>query len=170
MVDVGRYIIGADKISKDRFSVAIFGSARITQEKPTYQRVYNLAKALAEKGHDVVTGGGPGLMQAANSGHRAGNGISKSRSIGLGIKLPKEQHFNNSVDEKETFMRFTARLDRFMLLSNAVVVAHGGVGTLLELFYTWQLMQVEQTCDVPIILMGDMWPSFVKWLEKSPLK
>ena len=67
-------------------------------------------------------------------------------------------------------MRFTNRLDQFMLLSNAVVVADGGVGTLLELFYTWQLVQTKKICSIPIILMGDMWPGIIDLIKKMPLK
>ena len=124
---------------------------------------------LGERDIDVVTGGGPGLMNAANSGHKAGSRKTRAHSIGLGIKLPMEQSFNSSLDEKETFMRFTQRLDKFMLLSNAVVVASGGVGTLLELFYTWQLVQVKHKDKIPVILLGPMWPGLLKWLKENPL-
>ena len=165
-----RHVIAKGKVRKDRFTVAIFGSARIKDDKPMYKKVYNLAKMLGERDIDVVTGGGPGLMKAANSGHKFGSKETMARSIGLGIKLPKEQKFNSYLDETETFMRFTNRLDNFMLLSNAVVVASGGVGTLLELFYTWQLVQVKHKKDIPIILYGDMWPGLLKWLKMRPLR
>lgn len=167
---VYRHVTSDGKIRKDRFTVAIFGSARIKNDRPMYKKVYNLAKMLGERDMDVVTGGGPGLMEAANTGHKLGSKKTNAHSIGLGIKLPKEQKFNSGVDEKETFMRFTNRLDNFMLLSNAVVVASGGVGTLLELFYTWQLVQVKHICNIPIILYGDMWPGLLEWLKKGPLK
>ncbi|MEK6818982.1 MAG: LOG family protein [Nanoarchaeota archaeon] len=157
-------------LDSKHFRVAIFGSARIKKEDKVYKNVYLLAKLLAERGIDVVTGGGPGLMEAANSGHKTESKITNAHSIGLGIKLPKEQKFNKSLDYQETFMRFTNRLDEFMLLSNAVVVADGGVGTLLELFYTWQLVQTNKICHIPIILMGDMWPDLIKWLKRWPLK
>jgi len=167
---VYRHIISKEgKIRKDRFAVAIFGSARIKNDRPMYKKVYNLAKMLGERDIDVVTGGGPGLMNAANSGHKAGSRKTRAHSIGLGIKLPMEQSFNSSLDEKETFMRFTQRLDKFMLLSNAVVVASGGVGTLLELFYTWQLVQVKHKDKIPVILLGPMWPGLLKWLKENPL-
>jgi len=164
-----KYIVSRG-ITKNRFSVAIFGSARIKDDRPMYRKVYGLAKLLAERNYDIVTGGGPGLMEAANAGHKAGNKGNGSRSVGLGVKLPKEQKFNAHLDEAETFMRFTSRLDKFMLLSNAVVVASGGVGTLLELFYTWQLVQVRKKKDIPIILLGPMWPGLLRWLEEQPLK
>jgi hypothetical protein len=125
---------------------------------------------LGERGLDVVTGGGPGLMAAATAGHKKGSVGTKAKSFGLGIKLPKEQKFNKNLDKKEDFVRFSSRLDKFMLLSNAVVVAPGGVGTMLEFFYTWQLVQVKHICSIPIILMGEQWPDLIKWLEKYPLK
>ncbi len=160
----------ADGVDPKRFRVAIFGSSRVKMSNKVYKEVYTLARELAERGIGVVTGGGPGLMRAANSGHKAGSMKTKARSIGLGIKLPKEQKFNGSLDQQETFFRFTSRLDNFMLLSNAVIVAPGGVGTLLEFFYTWQLVQVKHICHIPIILLGDQWPDLIKWLEKWPLK
>jgi predicted Rossmann-fold nucleotide-binding protein len=127
---------------------------------------------VGERGIDVVTGGGPGMMEAASSGHQSGRDKSgkKSHSIGLAIKLPKEERVNGGVNVVKEFEHFSNRLDNFMVLSNVIVVSHGGVGTLLELFYSWQLMQVEHICNVPIILMGDMWKDLIKWLEKEPLR
>ena len=109
-------------------------------------------------------------MQAANAGHRAGHpGDDDVRSYGLNIKLPFEQAFNPHLDIKMEFDRFSGRLDRFMALSNAVVVAPGGVGTLLELLYTWQLEQVEHIGHVPIVLLGDMWAGLLEWIREGPL-
>jgi len=161
-----------EEVSGENFKVAIFGSARIGRSGPRYQTVKSLAKMLGEQGIDIVTGGGPGLMEAANKGHRIGISKSKKKahSIGLGIKLPREQTFNKYLDIKQEFRTFTKRLDKFMLLSNAVVVAPGGVGTLLELFYTWQLVQVDQICDIPIILLGKQWKPLLKWLKNYPLR
>jgi predicted Rossmann-fold nucleotide-binding protein len=124
---------------------------------------------------DVVTGGGPGLMEAANLGHREGREDptscdSTSKSYGLNIKLPFEEAPNPHVDIKREFDRFSERLDHFMHLANAVVVAPGGVGTLLELAYTWQLMQVEHICNIPIVLLGDMWADFLRWVQHWPLQ
>lgn len=155
---------------KKRFRVSIFGSARIKKRDPVYRGVYNLAKMLGEEGIDVVTGGGPGIMEAANTGHGKGSMKTKATSYGLNIKLPHEQHINEGVQAYRTFKRFSSRLDNFMLLSNAVVVAHGGVGTLLELFYTWQVLQVEHICNIPIILMGEQWEGLIDWLEEEPLE
>ncbi len=126
---------------------------------------------MGERGIDVVTGGGPGLMQAANEGHREGARRShrRSHSIGIGVKLLWNQKFNKSVQYKEEFNKFSRRLDEFMLLSNAIVVAPGGLGTTLELFYSWQLVQVHNICDIPIILMGKRWKGLLKWIKKESL-
>jgi uncharacterized protein (TIGR00730 family) len=156
--------------SSNDFRVSIFGSAREKKTNKEYQQVFQLARMLAEKDIDVVTGGGPGLMQAANEGHKVGSKKTHAHSIGLGIKLPGEQKFNDSVEFKEKFQKFSGRLDKFMLLSNAVVVSPGGVGTLLELMYTWQLVQVEHICHIPIILLGDMWHGLKDWIKNNPMK
>ena len=158
------------KLNKKHFRVAIFGSARIKKNDHIYKQVHALAKELGEREIDVVTGGGPGLMAAANAGHKVGGKGNKAHSIGLGIKLPMEQGFTKSIDKMETFSRFTSRLDKFMLLSNAVIVTPGGIGTLLELLYTWQLIQVEHICHIPIILLGYQYEGFVEWIERGPLK
>lgn len=159
----------------DRFRVVIFGSARLQAGDSIYEQVRRLARLLGREGMDVVTGGGPGLMEAANLGHREGredpNSIDgASKSYGLNIKLPFEEAANPHVDIKHEFDRFSERLDHFMHLADAVVVAPGGVGTLLELVYTWQLMQVEHICNIPIVLLGDMWEDFLRWVKAWPLE
>ena len=152
---------------KPHYRVAIFGSARIREGDKDYQDVFTIAKGISEAGFDIVTGGGPGLMQAANAGSKSvRNG---GASIGLNIRIPTEQHSNSYLDIKQEFDRFSGRLDKFMALSDAVIVAPGGIGTLLELFYTWQLAQVEQICETPIILYGEMWGGLLDWLEKEVL-
>jgi len=157
-------------LSDKHFRVTIFGSARIKRGDKRYKDIQSLAKMIGERGIDIVTGGGPGIMEAANKGHKEGNKKTIAHSIGLGIKLPHEQNFNTSVSVKKEFNIFSNRLDNFMLLSNVVVVAPGGVGTMLELFYTWQLMQVNHICHIPIILLGDMWKGLLKWLKEDPMK
>jgi uncharacterized protein (TIGR00730 family) len=145
------------------YRVAIFGSARIEEGDQDYMDVFQIAKGLAESGFDIVTGGGPGLMQAANAGTQSAH--SDAYSIGLNITLPREQASNAFLDIKQEFDRFSSRLDTFMALSDAVVVAPGGIGTLLELFYAWQLVQVERICETPIILFGELWTNLLRWLE-----
>lgn len=160
-----------EKKDGKHFKVVIFGSSRVKMYDNTYRTVRHLASMLGARGIDVVTGGGPGLMQAANEGHRLGTreGKKRSHSIGIGVKLLWNQKFNKSVQYKREFNRFSKRLDEFMLLSNAIVVTPGGLGTLLELFYSWQLVQVRNICDIPIILMGDGWRGLLKWIKKEPM-
>ncbi|MBN2420852.1 LOG family protein [Candidatus Woesearchaeota archaeon] len=160
------------EVAKQHFRVAIFGSARIKPNNKDYKEVVELGKFLGEKGIDVVTGGGPGIMEAACKGHELGRKKFKNHShaFGLTIRLPKEQHDNKHFDMKKDFIKFSSRLDNFIQLSDAVVVATGGVGTLLEFLYTWQLVQVEHIYDIPIILLGDQWPPLIEWVKKGPLK
>lgn len=151
------------------YRVSIFGSARLKPDTDLYGEVYQLAYDLAVRGVDIVTGGGPGLMDAANKG--AKDGGEKSRSIGLPIDLPFEADANAHLDVKRQHKRFSSRLDEFMRISHAVVVTPGGIGTLLELFYTWQLIQVEHIKPRPILLVGGrgMWSELMEWIQKWPL-
>jgi uncharacterized protein (TIGR00730 family) len=155
---------------KKHFRVVIFGSARIEYGDPNWHLIYKLARRIAEEQMDLVTGGGPGLMNAASEGHHAGDLSDQVHSIGLQIRLPDEQRDAHHLDIKKEFSRFSERLDNFIELANAVVVAPGGVGTLLELFYTWQLIQVRMIHHIPVLLLGDPWPDFIRWIKKWPLK
>lgn len=159
------------KNNDKHFRVAIFGSAKIEDGDDTYRRAKALATGLGERGIDVITGGGPGLMRAANEGHQLGKQKSGSdaHSIGVGVELPWDQKFNDAVEYREKLPIFSKRLDEFMLLSNAVVVEPGGLGTLLELFYTWQLVQVHHICNIPIILIGETWEGLLRWIKEEPL-
>lgn len=160
-----------EELKRHDFRVTVFGSARIKKSDKKYKQIHDLGKQIGNKGWDIVTGGGPGMMVAANTGHKSAKPKGrKGHSIGLGIVLPHEQGANTGVEFFEEFRLFTNRLDDFMLLSNAIVVTSGGIGTVLELFYTWQLMQVKHTCHIPVILVGEMWPPLIKWVEKHPLK
>ena len=158
------------KIEKEHFRVAIFGSARVGKKDENYRLVFQLAKLLGSEGIDIVTGGGPGTMEAANAGHKVGDKLNISHSYGLLIKLPKEQRANAHLDVKKEFTKFSERLHEFMKLSNAVVVAPGGVGTTLEFFYTLQLVQVRHVKDIPIILIGWQWKKLIEWLKENPVK
>lgn len=157
------------EIKKDHFRVTIFGSARIKKDDEIYQQVFNLAKEIGKHNFDIVTGGGPGIMEAANAGHQAGSPQNSSHSIGLPIDIPNEIE-NRHLDIQTHFKRFSDRLNHFMDLSNVVVIMPGGVGTCLEFLYTWQLIQVKHIKPLPIILFGEMWESFIDWLRAWPLK
>lgn len=156
------------ELNVDHFRVAIFGSARTKPEDEIYQDVMTLAEEIGKHDIDIVTGGGPGIMEAANLGHQLSHN-GKSHSIGLTIELPFEADSNKHLDVKKHFAKFSNRLDHFMALSNVVVVMPGGIGTCLELFYTWQLVQVEHICHIPIIVHGEMWHELIDWARKYPL-
>ena len=136
------------------FRVAIFGSARIKPGDEVYEQIFDLARAIGARGYDVVTGGGPGLMEAGNKGHAAVDAAGLAESIGLNIELPFEQTSNPYVEFEQDFENFSERLDTFMKLSNIFVITPGGVGTMLEFFFTWQLLQVKKMSYKPIILFG----------------
>ena len=156
------------EIGTDYFRVSIFGSARLRPNTSEYKQVYELAKRLAENKADIVTGGGPGLMEAANSG--AKDGDSNSKSFGIHIDLPFETSPNKHLDVTFHHKRFSSRLDEFMRISHAVVVTPGGIGTILELLYTWQLIQVNHISKRPIILVGKMWGGLLDWMKSEPLR
>lgn len=158
-----------EEIHKKEFRVSIFGSARIKEEDEEYKQVFDLAKRIGAMGYDIITGGGPGLMEAGNKGHMEGDAENKAHSIGITIKLPHEASANEHLELKKHFDKFSDRLDHFMVLSSVVVVMPGGVGTCLEFFYSWQLSQVKHICAMPIILVGDMWHELMEWVKKYPL-
>jgi uncharacterized protein (TIGR00730 family) len=147
----------------DRYRVAIFGSARLGPGQPLYDEVRSLAERLSRAGCDLVTGGGPGLMQAANEGAQAGDPEDERDSVGIRIDLPFEQGANPFVEKLYTHRTFFSRLHQFVRLSNAYVVVPGGIGTTLEMLMVWQLLQVRHLRDVPLVLVGRMWRGLVEW-------
>lgn len=153
-----------------RFRVFIAGSARIRPHDPLYQEIYRLARGLAACGMDIVTGGGPGLMEAANRAVRD-EGNRHSTSYGLPILMPRvPEDGNHHLDIKSEHKRFSSRLDEFMRLSHAVIIAPGGIGTLLELLYVWQLLQVGMMERHPVILLGtSFWRPLLAWMEEQLL-
>lgn len=150
------------------FRVSIFGSARTKESDPEYKVAYELANELGKRDIGVITGGGPGQMEAGNKGHE--DACSSSNSIGLTVRLPFEEASNSFLDMEQHFQKFGNRLDHFMALSNAVVVTAGGVGTCLELFYALQLTQVKHICPIPIILLDPMWEEILDWLKGTAVK
>ena len=147
----------------ERYRVTIFGSARAKPGTFAYDEVKRVAKALAEMGCDIITGGGPGLMQAANEGAAAASAPERSRSVGIRVDLPFEQEVNPFVEQAFEHKTFFTRLHHFVLTSDAYVVSPGGIGTVLELMLIWQLLQVKHVHDTPLILVGKMWPDLVGW-------
>jgi uncharacterized protein (TIGR00730 family) len=159
-----------DQIQPERvehYRVSIFGSSRIRRGDPIYEEVKKLSTELARIGVDIVTGGGPGLMEAANAGAVEGQIGSKSRSFGLAIHLPSEESANPFVDKVFRHRTFFSRLHHFIRLSSAFIVFPGGIGTALELFMVWQLLQVKHMKEHPLILVGTMWPGLIDWMRAT---
>src|SRR5688500_6254132 len=162
-----------DQIQPERvehYRVSIFGSSRIRRGDPIYEEVKKLSYELARMGLDIVTGGGPGLMEAANSGAIEGQIESRSRSFGLSIHLPSEEQANPFVDKVFRHRTFFSRLHHFVRLSSAYIVMPGGIGTALELFMIWQLLQVKHMKSHPLILVGTMWPPLIDWIKQNMIE
>jgi uncharacterized protein (TIGR00730 family) len=148
---------------RERYRVTIFGSARAKPGTFVYDEVKRVAAALATMGCDIITGGGPGLMQAANEGAATLEALDGNRSVGIRVDLPFEQQANPFVTEAFEHKTFFTRLHHFVLTSDAFVVVPGGIGTVLELMMIWQLLQVRHVHDTPLILVGKMWADLVLW-------
>jgi uncharacterized protein (TIGR00730 family) len=148
---------------RERYRVTIFGSARAQPGTFVYDEVKRVAAALAEMGCDIITGGGPGLMQAANEGATAVNAPERNRSVGIRVDLPFEQEVNPFVEHAFEHKTFFTRLHHFVLTSDAFVVTPGGIGTVLELMMIWQLLQVRHVRDTPLVLVGKMWADLLDW-------
>lgn len=161
------------KLEENRFyRTCIFGSARIKPETPAYNHVIELARLLASEGIDILTGGGPGLMEAANKGAKAGKKANRNKglSLGLTIQLEWEPEPNHHLDVKRHHMRFSSRLDDFMRLSHSIIVTPGGIGTVLELFFAWQLIQVKHIEPKPLVFLGkEFWTGLIDWMKIRPL-
>jgi len=151
---------------RDRYRVTIFGSARAKPGTVAYEETKRAAKELAKMGCDIITGGGPGLMQAANEGVE---NSGASESVGIRVDLPFEQEVNPFVELAFEHKTFFTRLHHFVLASDAFIVAPGGIGTVLETMMIWQLLQVRHLEDTPLILVGKLWPGLVQWVRDSML-
>ena len=145
------------------YRVTIFGSSRMRQGDRLYDETRRLASELAAMGCDIVTGGGPGLMQAANEGEAIGDTGNVTRSFGINIELPHEQVANPFVEKLYTHRTFFTRLHHFVRLSHAFIVMEGGIGTTLEALMVWQLCQVRHVYDTPLIFLGQMWGELRNW-------
>jgi uncharacterized protein (TIGR00730 family) len=150
---------------RDRYRVTIFGSARLQPGSFGYEETKRAAAALAAMDCDIVTGGGPGLMQAANEGAAS----KRTQSVGIRVELPFEQEVNAFVTEAFEHRTFFTRLHQFVLTSDAFIVAPGGIGTVLEMMLIWQLLQVKHLENTPLVLVGAMWPGLVAWARESML-
>jgi uncharacterized protein (TIGR00730 family) len=150
---------------KRYFRVALFGSSRTGRDDPEYAAARELARQLSYLGCDIVTGGGPGLMTAANEGARLGAYRHRTRSFGLDILLPMEEQPNPFLDERSEHRTFFSRLHQFIRLSHAYIVLDGGLGTTLEALMVWQLLQVRHLEGRTLIFLGPIWKGLRTFVE-----
>jgi uncharacterized protein (TIGR00730 family) len=156
---------------RERYRVSIFGSARVAPDHWVYGAVRDVAAELTRLGCDVVTGGGPGPMQAANEGAKlADPDGTLRRSVGIRIELPFEQDVNAFVTDAFEHKTFFTRLHHFVLVSDAFIVTPGGIGTVLETLMVWQLLQVRHLRDTPFILAGHFWDGLLDWAKAAMLR
>ena len=159
---MAEFVEGFERLSSISPSVSLFGSARTAPEHPTYQLALEIGKQLSDAGFSVVTGGGPGIMEAGNRGAYAG----KSPSIGLNIELPHEQMGNHYQDVALNFRHFFSRKVMFVKHASAYVVLPGGFGTLDELAEILTLVQTGKTRRIPIVLVGsEFWRGLTDWFR-----
>ncbi|HSN05295.1 MAG TPA: LOG family protein [Nitrospira sp.] len=156
--------------TRERYRVTIFGSARVPKDHWVYLAVRDLAAELTRLDCDIITGGGPGLMEAANEGARLADPDSATRSTGIRVALPFEQNVNAFVSQTYEHRTFFTRLHQFVIMSDAFVVVPGGIGTVLETMMVWQLLQVRQLQNTPLILAGKMYEDLVAWARTSMLR
>jgi len=162
----GEFIEGFDRLAQVTKGVTIFGSARTGPDDPQYVAAQETARLLAEAGFAILTGAGPGIMEAANKGAKLGGG----HSIGCNIELPFEQGANPYVDTLVNFRYFFVRKTMFIKYSNAFVIFPGGFGTLDELFEAVTLIQTGKISQFPVILFGQhYWAGLIRWLQSRVL-
>jgi uncharacterized protein (TIGR00730 family) len=164
---MGEFVEGFETLRPVWPSVSIFGSARLGPEHPGYQLAVRVAQGLSEAGFSVITGGGPGVMEAANRGANCGPG----RSIGLNIRLPNEQKPNPYADTLIHFNYFFARKVMFVKYACGFVGLPGGFGTIDEIFEALTLKQTGKIHDFPVVLVGAAyWAGLLDWLRGAPLR
>ncbi|AIT60783.1 TIGR00730 family Rossman fold protein [Corynebacterium doosanense] len=160
------FVSGFDALSSLPKAVTVFGSARLNEGTPEYGQGVAVGKGLTEAGYAVITGGGPGLMEAGNRGASEADGLS----VGLGIELPHEQSLNTWVDLGINFRYFFARKTMFLKYSQAFVALPGGFGTMDELFEVLCMVQTGKITNFPIVLVGtEFWGGLVDWMRERML-
>jgi uncharacterized protein (TIGR00730 family) len=159
---LSEFIEGFDALASLGPAVTVFGTARVRESHPTYELARRLGRRLAEEGYAVITGGGPGAMEAANRGCQEAGGMS----VGCNIELPHEQHLNPYVDLGVEFRYFFVRKVMFVKYADAFVILPGGFGTLDELFEALTLIQTAKIHHFPVILIGvDYWDGLLDWMR-----
>ena len=163
---MSEFVSATERLKSIQPAVSIFGSARTPPEHPYYKLTEHIARLLSDAGFSVISGGGPGIMEAANKGAFYG----KSPSVGLNIQLPHEQHNNSYQNISQTFQHFFARKVMFVKFASAYVVMPGGFGTLDELMEALTLVQTGKTRRIPIILVcSDYWRGMLDWFRQTLL-
>jgi uncharacterized protein (TIGR00730 family) len=158
------FVEGFGLLAELGMAVSVFGSSRAQAGSPQYELARRISARLAEAGYAVITGGGPGIMEAANEGASSANGLS----VGLGIELPQEQGLNDYVDVGLEFRYFFVRKTMFVKYSQAFVVLPGGFGTLDELFEAVTLVQTGKITKFPIVLVqSSYWAGLLSWLRET---
>lgn len=161
---MSEFVDGFEQLSSIKPSVSIFGSARIKQDSAYYEKAQTIARLLSDAGFSVVSGGGPGIMEAANKGASEG----KSPSIGLNIQLPHEQQSNPYQDISLNFRHFFTRKVMFVKFATAYIVLPGGFGTLDEMAEILTLVQTGKSRKIPIILVeSDFWKGLTDWFQQT---
>jgi len=163
---MAEFVSATDRLNQIHPAVSIFGSARTKPDQPYYKLTEEISRLLSDAGFSVISGGGPGLMEAANKGAFYG----KSASVGLNIQLPHEQSSNHYQNISQTFQHFFARKVMFVKFASAYVVMPGGFGTLDELMEALTLVQTGKTRRMPIILVGSkFWNGMLEWFRTALL-
>ena len=161
---MGEFVEGFDSLADVTNAVTLFGSARTPRTDPMYARAIEVARLLSAKGFPIITGGGPGIMEAGNRGAQEGGSLS----VGLNIELPFEQGLNDFVDRGIDFRYFFARKTMFIKYSTAFVVFPGGFGTLDEMFEALTLIQTGKVKNFPVVLFGTAyWAGLLRWLRQT---
>jgi hypothetical protein len=161
---MAEFVEGFELLSKVGPAVSIFGSARLGQRDPIYKTTEKIAYLLAKEGYSIITGGGPGLMEAANKGARQAGG----KSVGLNIQIPTEQRPNLHADILLEFRYFFCRKVMFVKYARAFVIVPGGYGTLDELFESLNLIQTARIKPFPVILVNrNYWQGLIKWMQDT---
>ena len=164
---MSEFVGATEKLKKITPAVSVFGSARVSEDNPYYKLTVDIAEALSNAGFSVISGGGPGLMEAVNKGASLGKGPS----IGLNINLPHEQKPNEYQDISINFKYFFMRKVMFIKYASAYVVLPGGFGTLDELMEVITLIQTGKSRKIPIILVGkEFWSGLLVWLKDKIVK
>jgi uncharacterized protein (TIGR00730 family) len=163
---MGEFVEGFDELASVTRGVSIFGSARVSEEHPDYKAAYETSRLLGAAGFEIITGGGTGIMEAANrGGHNAG-----TASIGCNIELPHEQIPNKYQNRSLSFKYFFVRKTMFIKYSNAYVIFPGGFGTMDELFEALTLIQTRKIRNFPVVLFGSQyWRGLLAWLTSTML-